>query len=259
MNSVLYKLENGVAVITLNRPEKYNAVDDGITEGLNHFLIKAKNDSNVRAIVITGAGRGFCSGADMSYLSGVNSPEQKKDYLINTYLPLINNLVTLNKPIIGAINGSAAGVGASLALACDFRVMGAKSSIYFAFINIALGPDGGGSWLLSRLVGYSKALEIATSGQKIMGSECRDLGLTNRLVDDENVLSEAISWAESLSKKPTVAIGITKEDISYSNTHSLNETITFEANKQMIAFESEDHAEGVRAFIEKRPPNFKGK
>ena len=137
--------------------------------------------------------------------------------------------------------------------------MGAKSSIYFAFINIALGPDGGGSWLLSRLVGYSKALEIATSGQKIMGSECSDLGLTNRLVDDENVLSEAISWAESLSKKPTVAIGITKEDISFSSTHSLNETITFEANKQMIAFESEDHAEGVKAFIEKRPPNFKGK
>ncbi len=259
MNTVTYKLQNGVAIITLNRPERYNAVDDGITEGLNHCLIKAKDDSNVRAIVITGAGRGFCSGADMSYLSGADSPEQKKEYLINTYLPLINNLVTLNKPVIGAINGSAAGVGASLALACDFRVMGPKSSIYFAFINIALGPDGGGSWLLSRLVGYSKALEIAVSGKKIMGLECSNLGLTNRLVDDENVLNEAISWAESLSKKPTVAVGITKEDIFYSNTHSLNETITFEANKQMIAFKSEDHREGVTAFIEKRPPKFKGK
>ena len=120
-------------------------------------------------------------------------------------------------------------------------------------------PVGGGSWLLSRLVGYSKALEIAISGKKIMGLECNDLGLTNRLVEDENVLNEAISWAESLSKKPTVAVGITKEDIFYSNTHSLNETITFEANKQMIAFKSEDHREGVTAFIEKRPPKFKGK
>ncbi|MGY8919240.1 MAG: enoyl-CoA hydratase/isomerase family protein [Flavobacteriales bacterium] len=259
MSSVLYKVKNSVAIITLNRPEKYNAVNDSLTESLTIYLTKAKDDSEVRAIVITGSGKGFCAGADMSYFDSDDAPEKRRDYIINTYQPLINMLQQLNKPIIGAINGSAAGVGASLALACDFRVMGPKSSIYFAFINIALGPDGGGSWLLSRLVGYSKALEIAISGKKVFGEECHNLGLTNKLVKDKEVLTRAIEWAEELSKKPTLTIGITKEDMIFSESNSLHDTIAFEAEKQVIAFKTEDHKEGVSAFIEKRIPNFKGK
>ena len=259
MSSVLYKVKNSVAIITLNRPEKYNAVNDSLTESLTIYLTKAKDDSEVRAIVITGSGKGFCAGADMSYFDSDDAPEKRRDYIINTYQPLINMLQQLNKPIIGAINGSAAGVGASLALACDFRVMGPKSSIYFAFINIALGPDGGGSWLLSRLVGYSKALEIAISGKKVFGEECHNLGLTNKLVKDKEVLTRAIEWAEELSKKPTLTIGITKEGMIFSESNSLHDTIAFEAEKQVIAFKTEDHKEGVSAFIEKRIPNFKGK
>jgi len=134
-----------------------------------------------------------------------------------------------------------------------------KSSIYFAFINIGLGPDGGGSWLLSRLVGYSKALEIAISGEKVFGEECNKLGLTNKLVKDEEVLTRAIEWAEKLSKKPTLTIGITKEDMIFSESNSLHDTIAFEAEQQVIAFKTEDHKEGVSAFIGKRTPNFKGK
>ena len=259
MSSVLYEVKNSVAIITLNRPEKYNAVNDSLTELLSHYFCKAKDDSGVRALVITGSGKGFCAGADMSYFDSDDTPEIRRDYIINTYQPLINMLQQLNKPIIGAINGSAAGVGASLALACDFRVMGTKSSIYFAFINIGLGPDGGGSWLLSRLVGYSKALEIAISGKKVFGEECLNLGLTNRLVKDKEVLTKAIEWAEELSKKPTLTIGITKEDMIFSESNSLHDTIAFEAEKQVIAFKTEDHKEGVSAFLAKRIPNFKGK
>ena len=259
MNTVLYEVKNSVAVITLNRPEKYNAVNDSLTESLTLYLSKAKEDQEVRAVVITGSGNGFCAGADMSAFGSDKTPEQGRDNIINTFQPLMRKFQQLNKPIIGAINGSAAGVGASLALVCDFRVMGPKSSIYFAFINIGLGPDGGGSWLLSRLVGYSKALEIAISGEKVFGEECHKIGLTNKLVEDNCVLSTAIEWAEKLSKKPTLTIGLTKEDIIFSEKNTLNDTIAFEAGQQIKAFKTEDHKEGVRAFIEKRIPNFKGK
>ena len=259
MEAVLYKIENGVAIVTLNRPERYNAVNQDIIEGLNDAFNKVKNDKNVRCVVINGSGRGFCAGADMTVFGENVTPEQRSDYIIETYQPLINKFIQLKKPVIGAINGSAAGVGASFALACDFRVMGHSSSIYFAFINIAIGPDGGGSWLLARQVGYSKALEIATSGKKISGEDCYKLGLTNKLVEDDKILEEAINWAQELAKKPTLAIGITKEDMMFSVNNNLHDTIAFEAKKQIIAFKSQDHIEGVTAFVEKRMPNFKGK
>ena len=171
----------------------------------------------------------------------------------------MNQFFNLNKPIIGAINGTAAGVGAAFALACDLRVMSDKSAILYAFVNIGLGPDGGASWLLSRQVGYSKAFEIAISGKKIMGSECLELGLTNKVVENEKIVNEAIDWAKELAKRPTLAIGITKEDIVHSMNNDLDSTISFEAERQVLAFKSHDLKEGVAAFIEKRKPNFKGK
>ncbi|MBN09074.1 MAG: enoyl-CoA hydratase [Flavobacteriaceae bacterium] len=256
---VLYNTTEGVAIITLNRPERYNAVNQGLIDGINESLDKASEDKHVRAIVITGAGKGFCAGADMSVFGTNVTPEQRRDYLINQYRPLINKFYSLKKPIIGAINGTAAGVGAAIALACDLRIMSENSSLLFAFINIGLGPDGGASWLLSRQVGYSKAFEIAISGKKILGNECKELGLTNRVVQDQNIVDEAISWAKELVQKPTLAIGITKQDMFYSMTNDLNETIAFEAKCQVAAFNSYDLKEGVTAFIEKRKPKFKGK
>ena len=175
---VLYNTTEGVAIITLNRPERYNAVNQGLIDGINESLDKASEDKHVRAIVITGAGKGFCAGADMSVFGTNVTPEQRRDYLINQYRPLINKFYSLKKPIIGAINGTAAGVGAAIALACDLRIMSENSSLLFAFINIGLGPDGGASWLLSRQVGYSKAFEIAISGNKILGKECKELQIS---------------------------------------------------------------------------------
>ena len=257
--AVLYNIDEGVAVITLNRPDRYNAVNQDLVDGISESLNKAKDDESVRAIVMTGAGRGFCAGADMTVFGEQVTPEQRRDYIIAQYQPLMNQFFNLNKPIIGAINGTAAGVGAAFALACDLRVMSDKSAILYAFVNIGLGPDGGASWLLSRQVGYSKAFEIAISGKKIMGSECLELGLTNKVVENEKIVNEAIDWAKELAKRPTLAIGITTEDIVHSMNNDLDSTIAFEAQRQVLAFKSHDLKEGVTAFIEKRKPNFKGK
>ena len=234
--AVIYEVKDSVATITLNRPDRYNAVNQALVDGISDSLNKASNDENVRSVVLTGSGKGFCAGADMSVFGQKATPEQRRDYLIDQYQPLLGKFFDLKKPIIGAINGTAAGVGASFALACDFRVMSSESAILFAFINIGLGPDGGASWLLSRQVGYSKALEIATSGKKVLGDECLEL-----------------------AKKPTLAIGITKKDIFYSMNNDLKKTIAYEAERQVLAFGSHDLKEGVSAFIEKRKPNFLGK
>jgi len=257
--AVLYNVKEGVATITLNRPDRYNAVNQDLVDGISNSLTNASKDDDVRSIVLTGAGKGFCAGADMSVFGGEATPEQRRDYIIDQYQPLIRHFFDLKKPIIGAINGTAAGVGASFALACDLRVMSFESAILYAFINIGLGPDGGASWLLSRQVGYSKALEIAISGKKILGDECLELGLTNKLVEKYNIVSEAQGWALDLAKRPTLAIGVTKQDIFYSMNNDLDKTITYEAERQILAFGSHDLKEGVTAFVEKRAPNFLGK
>ena len=256
--AVLFEVDAGVALITLNRPERYNAVNQDLVDGISESLKKAKDDKSIRAIVLTGAGKGFCAGADMMVFGGEVTPEQRRDYIINQYQPLMRQFFNLNKPIIGAINGTAAGVGAAFALACDLRVMSEKSAILYAFINIGLGPDGGASWLLSRQVGYSKAFEIAISGKKVLGQQCFDLGLTNRIVENEQILDNAINWAKELANRPTLAIGITKQDLVHSINNDLYSTIAYEAERQVLAFKSHDLKEGVTAFIEKRKPNFKG-
>ena len=257
--AVLYNISAGVAIITLNRPDRYNAVNQDLVDGISESLNRAKEDKSVRAIVLTGAGKGFCAGADMTVFGEAVTPEQRRDYIIDQYQPLMRQFFNLNKPIIGAINGTAAGVGAAFALACDLRVMSDKSAILYAFVNIGLGPDGGASWLLSRQVGYSKAFEIAISGKKVMGQECLELGLTNKIVKNEEIVNDAINWAKELAKRPTLAIGITKEDIVHSMNHDLDSTIAFEAQRQVLAFKSYDLKEGVTAFVEKRKPKFKGK
>ena len=257
--AVLYEIDEGVAIIKLNRPDRYNAVNQDLVDGISQSLDRAKNDQSIRAIIITGSGKGFCAGADMTVFGAEVTPEQRRNYIINQYQPLMRQFFELNKPIIGAINGTAAGVGAAFALACDLRVMSEKSALLYAFINIGLGPDGGASWLLSRQVGYSKAFEIAISGKKVMGNECLKLGLTNKIVEDQEILSEAVCWAKKLAKKPTLAIGITKDDVFYSKNNDLDKTIAFEAERQVLAFKSYDLKEGVTAFIEKRKPIFKGK
>ena len=258
-NAVLFEKEGDIGIITLNRPERYNAVTDDVVNGITDAINLIRKDDDIRAVVITGAGKGFCAGADMAVFGQI-TPEEGRAYITKTYLPLMRTFFTLRKPIIGAINGTAAGVGASIALACDFRVMSKSSALLYAFVNIGLGPDGGGSWLLARQVGYSKALQIAVEGKKVMAQECLSLGLTNKLVeDDADLLLNSKTWAHELAKRPTLAVGVTKEDMFYAMGHDLYETIAFEADKQVSTFGSHDFAEGVNAFLEKRPAKFIGK
>ena len=256
--AVLIEIQDSIAIITLNRPDRYNSVNQDLLDGFNESFSIVENDDSIRAVVLTGNGKGFCAGADMSTF-GLITPEQSRDYIIEKYKPLMKRFLGLKKPIIGAINGTAAGVGAAFALACDFRVMSKESAILYAFINIGLGPDGGASWLLSRQVGYSKALEIASSGKKVLGEECLNLGLTNKLVDNSEILDSAKKWAFDLSKKATIAIGITKQDMIFSLDNNLYDTIEFEAKEQVAAFYSNDLKEGVNAFLEKRKAKFLGK
>ena len=256
--AVLIEIQDSIAIITLNRPDRYNSVNQDLLDGFNESFSIVENDDSIRAVVLTGNGKGFCAGADMSTF-GLITPEQSRDYIVEKYKPLMKRFLGLKKPIIGAINGTAAGVGAAFALACDFRVMSKESAILYAFINIGLGPDGGASWLLSRQVGYSKALEIASSGKKVLGEECLSLGLTNKLVDNSEILDSAKKWAFDLSKKATIAIGITKQDMIFSLDNNLYDTIEFEAKEQVAAFYSHDLKEGVNAFLEKRKAKFLGK
>lgn len=257
-DTVLLEKRDGIAVVTLNRPDRYNAVTDELVSRLNTIIGEIRNDNQIKAVVLTGAGKGFCSGADMDTF-GIASPEDSREYIITVYQALLRNFQTLKKPIIGAINGTAAGVGASIALACDLRVMTRKSGILYAFVNIGLGPDGGASWLLTRQVGYSKAFEIAAEGKMVAATECLNLGLTNKIVEEDQLVDTAIEWAKRLASKAPIAVGITKDDLVYSMDNNLNDTIAYEAEKQVAAFESYDLVEGVAAFVEKRKPNFIGK
>ena len=178
---------------------------------------------------------------------------------MQVYGPLVRTFVTVPKPVIGAINGTAAGVGAALALACDLRVMADDAALLYAFINLGLGPDGGAGWLLARQVGYSRAFEIAVSGTPVPADRCLALGLANRVVPAVTLLDEARTWAHRLAACPTLAVGITKAALHHALTHDLMDTIAFEAGQQTAAFASADLREGLAAFRERRSPSFTGR
>ena len=256
-DAVLYQKEKNIAIITLNRPDRYNAAGDEVAQGLLEALQKVRNDKEVKTVVLTGNGKGFCAGADLQ--GGPKTPEAARIFILTVYASIVREIMALPKLVIAAINGPVAGVGCAFAFACDFRVMAQSANIRYAFINIALGPDGGAGWLLTRLVGYPKALQIAVEGEKISAEACLEMGLTNKVVANDQLINEAKSWAHRLSEKAPYAIAITKQALQYAMTHSLQETTHFEADNQVAALGSADFREGVTAFFEKRKPKFTGK
>jgi 2-(1,2-epoxy-1,2-dihydrophenyl)acetyl-CoA isomerase len=256
--TVLTNVDDGVMTITLNRPDKRNAMNAELNDELVDALRVARGDDDVRAVIVTGAGKGFCAGADLTLFAQIDRPEFVRDYVIDNYKTMMELITSMKKPVIAAVNGSAAGAGASLALACDFRVMAEDASIYQAFIKIGLVPDAGSCWLLARQVGYSKALEIATSGEPVNAAQCAELGLANRVVGSNELMGAANEWAQQLSRMPTRAIAMTKEAMHFAMDHDLGKTIEREAELQARAVQTHDHKEGVSAFLEKRDPDFKG-
>ncbi len=253
---VSYSIKNKVGWLTLDRPDQLNAFTEEMRNEIQTFLKKAEADPHVRCIVITGNGKGFSAGQDLKDL------DDRPDYgelLRKGYNPLIKQLSQLEKPIIAAINGVAAGAGMSLALACDFRVASEKASFIEAFIHIGLVPDSGSFYYLPRLVGHQKALELFTLGEKITAKQAFDMGLLTKLTSSDAFLEETTAFAEKLAQLPTEAFGLIKRALKQSWDSSLDEVLELEAQAQRIASQTADHQEGVAAFLEKRKPVFKGK
>ncbi|HEY9679439.1 MAG TPA: enoyl-CoA hydratase-related protein [Drouetiella sp.] len=261
-NILLVEKKNGVGIITLNRPDKLNSFNDELTFSVQDALKEMEKDATVRAIVVTGAGRGFCAGQDLQSRSISQDMGQRPslgDSIRRRYNPIILKLRKIEKPVIAAVNGVAAGAGASLAFACDLRVAAENTSFIQSFTKVGLVPDSGSTFLLPRLIGATKAFELMLSADKLDAQEALRLGLVNKLVPAENVLSEAIAWAEKLAAGPTKAFGLTKRAVNRAIWSDLEELLEYEASLQEIAGRSDDFVEGVKAFVEKRTPAYTGK
>jgi 2-(1,2-epoxy-1,2-dihydrophenyl)acetyl-CoA isomerase len=248
---------DGVATVTLNRPEVYNALNDELTYELQDAFKSLSRDKETRVIVFTGEGKAFCSGQDLK--SG--NPEEKRsfiDSLHKRYNPIIRLMREMPKPIICRLNGVAAGAGCSLALACDIIVAADVAMLTEVFVNIGLVLDSGSSYFLPRLVGSAKAFELATMGSRVKAPEAEELGLINCCVPAEELDAEVKKYTDYYAAAPTKAIGLMKKMLNKSGHSSLNDMLDYEAYCQEIAGSSNDYKEGVQAFLEKRKPNFTG-
>lgn len=258
--TLLYAVSNGVCTITLNRPEVYNALNEQMKKELNEALKEAEKDPNVRCLVLRGAGdKAFCSGQDLKEHAGKDTRRSLKESLEKSYNPMIRKMRNMEKPIIGMINGVAAGAGLSIALACDMRIMADHAKLIEVFIRIALVPDSGSHWFLTRLVGMGKAFEYAALGNDITAAEAERVGLVNKVVPAAELESATMAIAEKLATAPTKSIGLIKRALNKALSSDLDSLLDYEAYLQEIASLTEDHREGVQAFLEKRPAQFKGR
>jgi 2-(1,2-epoxy-1,2-dihydrophenyl)acetyl-CoA isomerase len=251
---VMLERREAVLTITLNRPDVLNAFDDAMHEGLRGALAAA-GDGDVRAVVITGAGRGFCVGQDVAAFAGAGPID---DLLRRTYHRNILALRALQKPVIAAVNGAAAGAGLSLAAACDVRVAAHTAVFVPAFVNIGLVPDSGATYFLSRIMGSAQALEWMLSGRRLTADQAQALGLVSEVVSADGLAEHAAHLAETLAALPTIAIGLHKRLFDRAPLHTLDEQLELEAQLQAEAAATGDFAEGVAAFRERHPPRFRG-
>ncbi|TML62108.1 MAG: hypothetical protein E6G22_08705 [Actinobacteria bacterium] len=248
--------DGGVLTITLNRPEVLNAFDAAMHRALQAAFKEARAD-DVRAVVVTGAGRGFCVGQDLTEFR--ESAGDIGERLRSTYHPTILGLRSLDKPVVAAVNGAAAGAGLSLALACDLRLAADSATFVPAFINIGLVPDSGGSFFAARLLGYARALEWLASGRRLTAAEAHAWGLVSEVVEADALAERAAALAAELAALPTRGIALTKRLLEHAQTATLEEQLEREAQLQAAATRTEDFREGVAAFLEKRPPQFEGR
>ncbi len=257
-STILYSVSNNILTVSFNRPDVFNAVNEQMKKELLDAFKQAEKDPAVRCIVLRGAGeKAFSSGQDLKEYKEAKS--SMKEMLEKGYNPIIKQMRTIEKPIIGMINGVAAGAGFSIALSCDMRIMSDKAKLIQAFVRIGLVADSGSHWFLPRLVGTAKAFEYAATGRDIDAIEAKEVGLVNHVIEHTNLEQFTYNLAGTLARGATKAIGIIKRTLNRSLTMSFDELLAYEAMMQEVAAQSADHKEGVAAFIEKRPPVFEGK
>lgn len=257
LDTVGYELSEGVLTLTLNRPDALNAFNRSMKDDLRAALKEAGRDQAVRVVVLTGAGRGFCAGQDLKEPHSDDAPDFGAELRVR-YNPLILAMRRLEKPIIGAINGVAAGAGCSLALACDVRIAAESATFIESFGRVGLAPDSGSSWFLPRLIGLAHAADMIFSAEPVDAHTAQRIGLVNRVVPAGRLVEEARMLAARLAAGSPVALALAKRALNHSLEHDLASTLEYEAQLQSVAGRSEDHQEGVAAFVEKRPPHFKG-
>ncbi len=253
---------DGVLTLTLNRPDRLNAFNDELSFELQKALQSAERNKSVRCLILTGAGRGFCAGQDLqsrSISSNNGDAPHLGESIRKRYSPIIQKIRTMEKPVVAMVNGVAAGAGASIAFACDLRIVSEKASFIQAFVKVGLIPDSGACWTLPRLIGMGRAMELALLGNKINAETALEYGLVNRVFPEETLKSETETLAKTLGQGPTKAIGLIKRAMNKGLTSDLDDYLDYEAHFQEIAGRTADYKEGVSAFLEKREALFTGK
>jgi 2-(1,2-epoxy-1,2-dihydrophenyl)acetyl-CoA isomerase len=256
-DTVLFDIRQGVALITLNRPKVFNSVNQELAFRLIGLLDQCRQDPSVRAIRLTGVGKAFCAGQDLQEVVDPQGPSLTS-ILRDHYNPIVTAIRGIEKPVVCAVNGVAAGAGANIALACDITLAATSASFIQAFSKIGLIPDSGGTYFLPRLVGLQKATALAMLGDKLSADEAEKMGLIYRVVPDEALESESILLAERLAQMPTKALGLTKRAFNEGLMNNLSQQLELEQELQTQAGETSDFREGVQAFLEKRTPVFTG-
>ena len=258
METLLYDVSEGVATVTFNRPDVLNATNDQFYKELSVLIRTIADDTAIRCVVLTGAGRGFCSGADVKSMNPdmtvLDRRKRHRGILHDVLYPLVN----LEKPVIAAVNGAAVGAGFNIALAADIIIASEAAVFSQIFARLALVPDLGGMYLLTRLVGLNKAKELCFTAKKISAAEAHALGIVNHVVAPDKLLAEARKLAIEIAAGPPTALSMMKTLLNRSSTSTLEQMLEFESYAQTVAYVTPEHREGVMAFREKRPPNFQG-